>query len=372
MGIRSGYRATSDPGPTGRYESEVPPVASIGVLGDTSEEQAASAADRPDVAVVVPTRNRARLLDRLLAQLVTLDGPHRYEIVVVDEGSDDGTPELLADYVARHGITVVRHDTPRGLSGARNAGFERSTAAYVAWIDDDDLTAPDRLVRQFTALRDGTERWSCAGRVDIDDSLEVIGHVRCPMSVPLLPVLLRSNVLPSAGQGLLVERELATTVGPYDERLASAEDWDYAIRLAATGDGHMLDEPLVGYRTGFESMSTDTARMETAIRAVTEKHATLYSASGAAPDWSVIHQSLLPGDLRAGRLPALRRSARSFMARPSLSAARRCLLVAVAPRWFGRRSARRRREQVPVTWIDQAERWLDPLRTTTTVTGADR
>lgn len=320
--------------------------------------------DRPDVAVVVPTRNRSALLDRLLRQLVALDGGASYEIVVVDEGSSDDTPELLAAYARDHGVTVLRHDEPRGLSGARNAGFEASSASYVAWIDDDDLTAPDRLVRQFDALRRGEERWSCAGRVDVDDELEVIGHVRCPMQRPLLPVLLRSNVLPSAGQGLLVERELAELVGPYDETLDSAEDWDYVLRLAAITDAHMLDEPLVGYRTGFASMSTDTDRMERAIRTVTERHAALYAATSTTPDWSTIHQSLLSADLLAGRGPALRRAVKSFRASPSVSAARRCVLVTLAPRWFAERSRRRRIEQVPASWRAQAARWLPKGRTT--------
>ncbi len=313
---------------------------------------------RPEVSVVVPTRNRAALLDRLLGRLVTLDGDVRYEIVVVDEGSSDTTPELLERYAAEHGVRVLRHDPPRGLSGARNAGFEASTAQYVAWIDDDDLTAPDRLARQFVALRDGALRWSCAGRVDIDDQLRVIGHVRCPSERPLLPVLLRSNVLPSAGQGLLVERALAEQVGPYDESLDSAEDWDYVLRLAAVTDGHMLDEPLVGYRTGFESMSTDTARMERAIRVVTERHAASYAREDTTPDWAAIHQSLLSADLLAGRRPAVSRALKAFRCGPSPAAARRCVLVALAPRWFAERSRRRRRAQVPHDWLVQAQGWL--------------
>ncbi len=335
------------------------------------DDEQRDGSSRPDVSVVVPTRNRAALLDRLLGRLVTLDDGLRHEIVVVDEGSSDTTPELLEGYAARHGVRVLRHDVPRGLSGARNAGFEASTAPYVAWIDDDDLTAPDRLARQFAALRDGSLRWSCAGRVDIDDQLRVIGHVRCPSERPLLPVLLRSNVLPSAGQGLLVERGLAEQVGPYDESLDSAEDWDYVLRLAELAEGHMLDEPLVGYRTGFESMSTDTPRMERAISVVIDRHAAAYARTGATPDWAAIHQSLLSADLLAGRRPAVSRALKAFRAGPSLAAARRVVLVAVAPRWFAERSRHRRRDQVPPQWRTQAEAWLSdyervpaPVRTT--------
>ncbi len=315
--------------------------------------------EAPDVAVVVPTRNRSTLLDRLLRQLVALDGGLRYEVVVVDEGSSDDTPALLARYAAEHGVRVVRHDVPRGLSGARNAGFDASTARYVAWIDDDDLTAPDRLARQHAALVAGEARWSCAGRVDVDDDLRVIGHVRCPSLGGLMAELLQVNVIPSAGQGLLVERELAQQVGPYDETLTSAEDWDYAIRLLEAAPPHLLDEPLVGYRTGVESMSTDTGRMEREISKVIAKHDHLYRRFGVEPDWGRIHQSLLTADLLGSPAQARRRAFRSFRAGPSLGSLRKLVAVSLAPRWYEERSRQRREEQVPEEWRRQARAWLD-------------
>lgn len=66
-----------------------------------------------DISVVVPTRNRAVLVERLLRQLLSIDDGLEYEIVVIDEGSSDSTPALLAQLAADHGIIVVRHDEPR-------------------------------------------------------------------------------------------------------------------------------------------------------------------------------------------------------------------------------------------------------------------
>ncbi len=314
-----------------------------------------------DVSIVVPTRNRSALLERLLRQLVALDSGPEYEIVVVDEGSSDDTPALLERYANSHGISVIRNDPPRGLSGARNTGIAASDAPYVTWIDDDDLTSPDRIVRQLEALRSGSWRWSCAGRVDVDDDLEVIGHVRCPDPQGLLAQVLRRNVLPSAGQGLLVERRLLDEVGTFDETLDSAEDWDFAIRLAESGPGHMLDEPLVGYRTGFASMSTDTDRMERTISRVIDRYADLYRRECVEPDWASIHQSLLAADLLNSPRNARRRAWRSFTSRPSVSTARRVILVVLAPGWTSRRSADRRRRQVPPDWVRRARTWLDEV-----------
>ena len=321
----------------------------------------------PAGSVIVPTRNRAQLVERLLTQLAALpaDPAHdgvSYEVIVVDEGSTDETPALLDSFARRHGFRIIRHDEPVGLPAARNVGLARAIGEFVGWIDDDDLTAPDRLARQYHALVERSGGWSCSARVDIDDSLRVIGHGRCPTpSGPsLLPDLLRFNCLPTSAQGLLVERSLALDIGGYDESLRSAEDWEFCIRLCARAEPHLLDEPLVGYRTGVESMSTNTARMDEAIQAVVDKHADLFRRHGAAPDWSRIHESLMAADLLGSRWQAVKRAGRSFAANPSVHRALRCGLVVAAPAWFARRSAARRVAQVPPEWVRQANDWLRP------------
>lgn len=315
----------------------------------------------PDISVVVPTRNRAELVARLLHQLASLDPGPSYEVIVVDEGSSDGTPDLLRRFADLHGFTIIRHDEPRGLPAARNAGLDAATGEYIAWIDDDDLTSPDRLRRQHEALTAGTAGWSCSARVDIDDDLTIIGHYRCPdPDGALLPRLLRFNCLPTAAQGLLVERALAADLGGYDESLRSAEDWEFCIRLCERGDPHLLDEPLVGYRTGVASMSTDTARMDEAISAVAAKHRGLYERHGVEPDWSRVHESLMAAELLGSRWRAAARAVRCFADEPTVHRALRCPLVLVAPKWFAARSARRRVDQVPADWIRRANIWLRP------------
>lgn len=316
----------------------------------------------PDISVVIPTRNREALLHRLLRQLFDLEPGPSHEVIVVDEGSTDGTPALLRQVAAAHGVRVIRHDVPRRLPGARNAGTAASRGRYVAWIDDDDLTSPDRLRRQHEALSATGKRWSCAGRIEIDDDLRIIGHIRCPSPDGLLPAILRNNCIPTAAQGLLVERALADEVGGFDESLDSAEDWEFCIRLVAVApEAHFLDEPLVGYRAGFASMSTDTPRMERAIRAVMAKHAGLLAANGVKTDWATIHQSLLAGDLLHSRRRAASRSAKLLRADPSLHNVLRGLAVSLAPGWFARQSAARRVDHVPAAWHEQARRWLDDV-----------
>lgn len=315
----------------------------------------------PDVTIVVPTRNREALVTRLLDRLDAIDDDLTYELIVIDEESSDGTTEHLASWrPARMGLRVIRHDPPKGLSAARNVGLAAATAPYIAWIDDDDLTSPDRLRRQLELIRASGARWSCAGKVDIDDDLNVIGHGRCPAAEGFLERILAFNALPAAAQGLLVETELARQVGGFDESLDAAEDWDFCIRLALVGPPAMLDEPLVGYRTGVPSMSTNTAKMDRTIAAVLAKHQAERSRRGVEPSWFEIHRSLLTADVMNSRRDGLRRAVKMLRARPTPKTAARCAAVLLMPEREAQRARRVRAEQVPAEWLHIARGWLGP------------
>lgn len=331
----------------------------------TTELTDPSAADQPgpppDITVVVPTRNREVLVKRLLDRLDAIDDELVYELIVIDEQSTDGTSEMLASWRPRRmRLRVIRHDPPKGLSAARNAGLAAATAPYIAWIDDDDLTSPDRLRRQRELLRAGGTRWSCAAKVDIDDQLRVIGHARCPSLDGFVERLLSFNVLPAAAQGLLVETALAREIGGFDEGLDAAEDWDFCIRCALVGLPAMLDEPLVGYRTGVPSMSTNTAKMDRTIAAVFAKHAAERARRGVEPSWVEVHRSLLTADAMNSRRDGIRRAIRVVRAKPSPKTIAKCLAVLALPERDAARSRRVRIEQVPADWVRAARAWLGP------------
>lgn len=315
----------------------------------------------PDISIVVPTRNRRALLQRLLDRLDAIDDGLVYEVIVVDEASSDDTQTYLAGLQpARMQLCVIRHDLPLGPSAARNAGIAAARAPYLSWIDDDDLTSPDRLRLQRMQLASGSARWSIASKVDIDDDLNVIGHTACPTADRFYERILCFNILPAAGQGLLSETELVRSVGAFDPDLRSAEDWDLCIRMAAQGTPAMLDEPHVGYRTGVTSMSTDTGLMLRSIQAVLAKHISEHDRLGIQPDWFQIHRSLLAADALNSRAAVVRRSMHVLRGQPSLKSLVRCAATAVAPIWWAQRSRRLRMAGVPPAWRTFAEGWLRP------------
>ncbi|MEZ5394960.1 MAG: glycosyltransferase [Bryobacterales bacterium] len=98
----------------------------------------------PRVSVLVPVRNEERHLEEALASLFT-QSEQRFEIVAVDDGSSDGTPQILADHAARDSRLQVLRQPPRGIVAALNAGLARARAPYLARMDADDIAAPERL-----------------------------------------------------------------------------------------------------------------------------------------------------------------------------------------------------------------------------------
>src|SRR5918993_498800 len=117
------------------------------------------------VSVVVPTRNRSRLLASTLRSVLVQRGVE-LEVIVVDEGSTDNTPEMLAALDDPR-VRVLRHDVPRGLSAARNRGADEARGEWVAFVDDDDLWAPEKLVSQLDAARAMARDWAYTGSVTI-------------------------------------------------------------------------------------------------------------------------------------------------------------------------------------------------------------
>lgn len=99
--------------------------------------------ERPPVSVVVPTRNRAHLLPELLAALAAQDYPE-YEVIVVDDASDDETPALLAAWAGER-RRVRRAERPAGSYAARNVGWRAAQGTLVAFTDDDCLPQPGWL-----------------------------------------------------------------------------------------------------------------------------------------------------------------------------------------------------------------------------------
>jgi glycosyltransferase involved in cell wall biosynthesis len=213
-----------------------------------------------DVSVVVPTRNRSSLLATTLRSVLGQRGVD-FEVIVVDEASTDETPAVLAA-VCDARVRVIRHDTPRGVSNARNHGAAEARGEWVAFLDDDDLWAPDKLALQVRAARESGAAWVYVGHVNINMGHQVTGGAPPLAPDVLLSELPQHNVVPGGCSGVMVSKRGLAAAGPFDPRLQPLADWDLWLRLARVGRPACVPRPLVAYRLHGSQMSLDAARVE--------------------------------------------------------------------------------------------------------------
>jgi glycosyltransferase involved in cell wall biosynthesis len=187
------------------------------------------------VSVVIPTFNRARFVPDAIRS--ALRQTHRdLAVIVVDDGSTDGTTEVVAR-LADDRVDYVRIDRSGSPARARNVGISRATGQFVAFLDSDDVWLPEKIERQIEALRASPEcRWSYTRFDHIDEDGVFMAPLRGGVGEPRSGWILEHMVTGTAlvmVQSVLVEASLLEEVGGFDESPALREDLDLCFRLAA-------------------------------------------------------------------------------------------------------------------------------------------
>jgi len=245
-----------------------------------------------DVSVVVPTRNRSALLASTLRSALRQERVD-FEVIVVDEASTDSTAALLSALDDRR-VRVLRHEIPRGLSAARNHGAEHARAEWLAFLDDDDLWAPNKLFRQVSAARETGRDWAYTGSVNIANG-RITRSSPAPSEEDVVAMLPRFPILPGGGSNVIVRRDTFTHVGPFETRLdRGGEDWELWIRLAKHGWPAGVCEPLMAKRIHSSNMFGETDRIVRATTVIEALHATPI-------DWGRMYPWLAERYLREGR-----------------------------------------------------------------------
>ena len=194
------------------------------------------------VSVIIPTFNRAHKIARAVAS-VLYQTFSDYEILVVDDGSGDATPEALTPFLPR--IKYVTHAKNLGVSAARNTGIRESHSPLVAFLDSDDYWLPDKLATQASFFSEHPEavacqteeRWIRRG-VRVNPMKK---HLK-PSGDILEPSLRLCVVSPSA---VLLKRSLLEEVGVFDEGFPVCEDYDLWLRISWKYPIWLIPEPLV-------------------------------------------------------------------------------------------------------------------------------
>jgi glycosyltransferase involved in cell wall biosynthesis len=194
------------------------------------------------ISVIIPTFNRARKVKRAVASVLYQTFVD-YEVLVVDDGSEDATADALYPFLSR--ITYIPHPRNLGVSAARNTGIRASSSPLVAFLDSDDYWMPDKLTAQVSFFSEHPEAVACQTeelwfrrgfRVN-----PMKKHFK-PSGEIFEPSLKLCVVSPSA---VVVRRSLLDEVGLFDEELPACEDYDIWLRISRKYPIWLISEPHV-------------------------------------------------------------------------------------------------------------------------------
>ncbi|HEY0792713.1 MAG TPA: glycosyltransferase family 2 protein [Chthoniobacterales bacterium] len=258
----------------------------------------------PELSVVIPTFNRAKLLARALASLPSTAAGD-LEIIVVDDGSSDGTEEVVGGW--KRPVRFLRQDHA-GPGRARNLGWDQATAPYVAFLDSDDVWLPWTLaVYRALLCTDPPPSMVIGAPFWFEDEAELARAARGPLATRTFPDYLASAGWPIwlGASSLLVRRD----IGPrFETERMNAEDLDLAIHLGGEPGFVWVQAPATfGYRRHPSTLVSNLQGTLTGVgHLISEETEGRYPGGQARrrARWQLITRAVRPpalAALRAGR-----------------------------------------------------------------------
>jgi len=203
--------------------------------------------DHTTVSIIIPTYNRVMLLQKAIASILAQTYTN-WELIVVDDGSTDGTVQLIISITdSRISVLELPHTAHMGC--LRNAGVRAGRGEWVAFLDSDDIWLPNKLELQFDALKKSGARW-CYGNFELmDESGKTIplkaGKYR-PISGWIIKQLLTTEAAINI-DSVLIQRSLFEEANGFstDPRLLNRGDYELELRLALKAEVTALPDVLV-------------------------------------------------------------------------------------------------------------------------------
>jgi glycosyltransferase involved in cell wall biosynthesis len=220
----------------------------------------------PKISVIVPIYNQVQFIQETVDSVLGQEYPN-VELVLSDDGSTDGTSDILRDYAAGEPdrVKVVASEENRGIASAFNRALEAHTGEYVAWLGGDDVMLPGKLDRQLAALQSRPDAIGCCHDADVFDSDSGRSYGRFSevyngrrgvrdggVELLLDPAYM---MLPST----MMVRSAALDGLRFDQRIRVSNDWLFDIELFRRGQIVGLDDVLARYRRHKRNATSQTS-----------------------------------------------------------------------------------------------------------------
>lgn len=236
----------------------------------------------PRVSVIIPSRDCLAFLPDAIASVRRQElGP--VEIVVVDDGSSDGTWDYLTQSAPHDPLLRPLKGPSRGVAAARNAGIAAASSPLIAFLDADDQYLPDALSDRLPLMeRDSRIALTFADVMSVDPEGHLVGYQfdywpmfraflagrsgLIPLGENAFPMLLAEMVCGTSS--VLTRRSALQAVGGFDERYRISEDWDLWLKLARHGDVWCSTRRATRYLVRPGSTSRNMAELARTMRQV--------------------------------------------------------------------------------------------------------
>lgn len=218
------------------------------------------------LSVIIPTYNRCTFLEAALVSAYHQRGVI-VEVIVVDDGSTDGTLDVLERLNLPVKVLTLSH---RGVSAARNAGLEVASHEFIIFLDSDDVILPDKARLQINSLRSSCGSVSYSRWRTLSAGGEILREPGQDWGSNMLPTLLVRHIAPPSA--CLFRADAVRAIGGFDEELSACNDWALLVQLALRAFSFVFcPESTALYRLHGGNMSYDKERSFTSAVKVVQK-----------------------------------------------------------------------------------------------------
>ena len=203
-----------------------------------------------NVSVIIPTYNRRELIQEAVNSVLA-QSFRDYEVIVIDDGSDDSTGEMIKDKFNEK--VHYSWQVNQGESVARNKGIELAKGEYIAFLDSDDRWLPKKLDKQVRVLDENPDigvvfcqAWSINEEGNLLDS-RVIGNDLRVNEITFENLVLHNQISGSPSSSM-IRQVILEKIGGFDPQIRYGEDWDLWLRIHSLSKFGFISEPLVQLR----------------------------------------------------------------------------------------------------------------------------
>lgn len=252
--------------------------------------------DKILISIVIPTYNRASILNNTLK--CVFDQTYRnFEIIVVDDGSKDDTKKIVDSFNDSR-IKYICHESNQGATVARNTGIKAANGKWIAFLDSDDIWLPTKLdeqVRIINELKPNVGVIHC-GLQYVD--FKTGKNLNTRISRGNVNELVKNNlgIIPQTST-MLIRKDALLNVGLFDEKLPAHQESELGLRLSQKYEFKLIDKVLVNVMRNHEQITSNPSLRVKAKEIILSKHDKLLSNSQKFNFYNIIiGDSIVKGD----------------------------------------------------------------------------